>query len=111
MPAVEMHIPLIPLATVGPDESFPVGTNLDKVAKMLSLPAFPVTPFFPFLPFPLNLFSLPVKWKMRLMKPIDYQRPSSREETEEFSKNMALYCEGEVQAEVNRILRTRLKSF
>lgn len=109
MPAIEMNIPLIPVATLGPDESFPVGKNLDKVAKMLSLPAFPITPFFPFMPFPVNLFSLPLKWKMRVMRPVDYSETHSREEVEQTSKNMALFMEGEVQAELNRLLRVRIK--
>jgi 1-acyl-sn-glycerol-3-phosphate acyltransferase len=110
MPAIEMNVPLIPLATIGPDESFPVGSNWESLAKVLSLPAFPVTPFFPWLPFPFNFGSLPVRWKMRMLKVVEHERAESREKVEEVSKNMALYLEGEVQAELNRVLRTRVKS-
>lgn len=110
MPAIDMHVPLVPLATLGPEESFPVGANWEKLARMLSLPAYPVTPFFPWMPFPTNLYSLPIKWKMRSMKPVEYAKPSSREELEETSKRMALFMEGEVQAELNRLLRGRVKS-
>ena len=110
LPAIEQGVPLIPLATLGADESFPVGINFDKLARMLSLPAFPVTPFFPWLPFPLNLMSLPVKWKIRVMKPVDYPAAYSRDDVEETAKRQALFVEGDVQAELNRLLRTRIKS-
>jgi 1-acyl-sn-glycerol-3-phosphate acyltransferase len=109
-PAIDAKVPIFPLATVGPDESFPVGQNIEWLAKFLDLPAFPVTPAFPFLPFPANLFSLPVHWKMRVMKPLDYQKTTSRTELEETSKSVALFGEGEVQAELNRLLRKRIKS-
>jgi 1-acyl-sn-glycerol-3-phosphate acyltransferase len=110
MPAIDAGVPIIPLATIGPDESFPVGVNLDWLAKLLNLPAFPVTAAFPWLPFPANVFSLPVHWKMRLMKPCDYKKPASREELEEASKTLALFAEGEIQAELNRLLRGRIKA-
>jgi 1-acyl-sn-glycerol-3-phosphate acyltransferase len=109
MPAVEMKVPIMPLATIGPDESFPVGMNLEPLAKLLSLPAFPITPAFPWLPFPVNMFSLPVRWKIRMLKDVDYEKPTSREELEDRSKSLALFLEGEVQAELNRLLRTRIK--
>lgn len=112
MPAVEMNVPMFPLATTGPDESFPLGMNIEPLAKLLSLPAFPVTPLFPFLPFPANIFSLPfVKWKMRVLKPLEYPKANSREEIENTAKTQALLLEGETQAELNRILRARIKPF
>lgn len=111
LPAVEMNVPMVPLATLGPDESFPMGMNIEPLAKLLDLPAFPVTPFFPFLPFPVNFFSLPAKWKMRLLKPVEYEPVSARDQIEETSKRQALFLEGEIQAELNRLLRHRIKTF
>jgi Acyltransferase len=110
MPAIDANVPIHPLATTGPDESFPVGQNIEWLAKLLDLPAFPVTPAFPFLPFPANLVSLPVHWKMRVMKPLEYGKVNSREELEETAKSVALFGEGDVQAELNRLLRTRIRS-
>jgi 1-acyl-sn-glycerol-3-phosphate acyltransferase len=109
MPAIDAKVPIIPLATIGPDESFPVGFNFELLAKFLSLPAFPVTATFPWLPFPTNVFSIPVKWKLHLLKPLDYAQPKDREQLQETAKRVALFAEGEVQAELNRILRTRIK--
>lgn len=110
MPAIEQQVPILPLATLGCDESFPVGMNLERLAHFLSLPAFPLTPFFPWYPFPANVtMSLPVKWKMRLLKPVDYKRQDTRDALEDTSDRLALFLEGEVQAELNRLLRTRIK--
>lgn len=109
MPAIEMKVPIIPMATLGPDESFPMGMNIEPLAKLLSLPAFPVTATFPWLPFPANFLALPVKWKMRLMKPVEYEPAATRPDVEERSKTLALFLEGEIQSELNRLLRVRIK--
>jgi 1-acyl-sn-glycerol-3-phosphate acyltransferase len=109
MPAIEANVPIIPLATLGPDESFPVARNVEWLANLLELPAFQVTPFFPFLPFHANLLSFPVKWKMRLLKPVEYEVTGERHEIEESAKKQALFIEGEIQAELNRMLRARIK--
>lgn len=61
--------PAIPVAIVGSEESHPVLTNLNSVAKMLNLPYFPVTPLFPVLG-PLGLMPLPAKWTVIIGEPI-----------------------------------------
>lgn len=109
LPAIENKVPVLPLATLGPDESFPVTANLPGLARLLDMPAYPITPFFPWLPMPANLFSFPVKWKMRIMKPVDYSQGDSRDALEESAKKLALFVEGEVQAELNRLLRQRIR--
>lgn len=109
LPAVEAGVPVFPLATLGPDESFPVAKNVQWLANLLELPAFPITPTFPFLPFPINLLSLPSKWRMRVLKPVAYDKSSERHEVEESAKKLALFLEGEIQAELNRMLRARIK--
>ncbi len=110
LPALEEHIPIIPMATVGVDESFPVLANLDGLAKILNLPAFPITPFMPLLPFPFNFASLPGEWKMHVLKPVDYPQVSSRNERYETALSLSKQLDGEIQAEINRILRTRTRS-
>lgn len=110
LPAVEKNVPIYPLATLGCDEAFPQIANLDGVARYLSLPAFPITPFMPLLPFPFSLASLPIRWKMRLMKPISYKGHGTRHDLEEIAKKESFYIEGEIQAELNRLLRARIKA-
>lgn len=111
LPAMENKIPIYPMATLGADESLPILTNLDGLAKWLDIPAFPVTPFMPFLPFPLNLMSLSGKWRMRIMKPTTSPPTSNRNELYETAFKLAQFLEGEVQSELNRLLRQRIKFF
>lgn len=110
LPAIEDHVRVYPMATLGCDESFPILGNLDQIAKLLEVPAFPVTPFMPFLPFPACLMSFPGNWKMHLMGKADYQHSETRNENYETAITTARTIEGEIQAEVNRLLRTRVKS-
>ncbi len=108
MPAVKLNIPIVPVATLGADESFPVFANMDGLAKFLDMPAFPITPFFPWLPFPFNMASLPVQWKLRMLKPLDYKFRKS-DDLEGVCAQQALFLEGEIQAELNRLLRQRVR--
>ncbi len=110
LPSIEENVKIFPMATLGCDESFPIIANLDGVAKMLDLPAFPITPFMPLLPFPLNMASLPGNWKMRILKAVDYEKVESRNERYETALSLSKRLEGEVQAELNRLLRTRIKA-
>lgn len=110
LPAVRAGVPVFPLATLGCDESVPVIGNLEGLARFLKLPAFPVTPFFPWLPFPAYLASLPVPWKMHLLKECSYEKGAEHDEIEQAAQRLAEFSEGEVQAELNRMLRSRLKN-
>ncbi len=111
LPALEDNIPVIPLATVGCEESFPVAVNLDDLAKWLDMPAFPVTPFLPWLPFPLNILaSVPVTWNMSVLREQEFKKCQSREEIYETAIPLARELEGEIQAELNRLLRQRVKA-
>lgn len=102
LPAIEAAVEIFPLATVGCDEAIPTLFTVDAFADL------PITPFFPWLPFPLNLGSFPVKWHMSLCKPVHYKHDQkSRDKLEETAKQEAKFIEGELQAELNRILRLR----
>ncbi|MBS2006118.1 MAG: 1-acyl-sn-glycerol-3-phosphate acyltransferase [Cyanobacteria bacterium SZAS TMP-1] len=105
LPAVEEGVTIFPLATLGCDEATPILTNLESLAKLVGLPAFPITPFFPWLPFPFNLASLPTKWQMSLLKPLTYDVAVERDKIEETVMKQAQFAEGEIQAELNRLLR------
>lgn len=110
LPALEDHIPILPMATVGCDESFPVIANLDGLAKLLNVPAFPITPFMPLLPFPLNMASLPGEWKMKILKPVEYAKEMTRNERYEAALSLSKQLDGDIQAELNRMLRSRIKA-
>lgn len=111
LPAVEENVPIFPVATLGCEESVPTIGNFSKLAKFLSMPAFPVTPFFPWFPFPFNLGSLPVRWRMAVLRGLTYPQGTDRDNIEETAKQQSRFVEGEIQAELNRLLRSRIKSF
>jgi len=111
LPAIEEAVEIFPLATYGCDQSVPNFFNFDKLSKFLSMPAFPVSPFFPWLPFPINLATVPVKWSMVLKKSTEYEPHSNRDDLEDTAKRHARFLEGEIQAELNRIHRTKVKSY
>ena len=110
LPALQEEVPIFPVATLGCDEAFPVIANLEGVAKLLDVPAFPITPFMPFLPFPLNMMSFPGSWKMRTLRQTEYKKTDDRNERYETAQTLAKQLEGEIQAELNRLLRGRIKA-
>jgi 1-acyl-sn-glycerol-3-phosphate acyltransferase len=68
--AMKQSAPIIPVAIIGAEETYPVIANLGRVAKMLGLPYLPITPLFPWFG-PLGLIPLPTKWSLLFGKPID----------------------------------------
>jgi hypothetical protein len=74
------------------------------------MPAFPVTPFFPWMPFPFNMGSLPVHWHMAILEHCTYPHATDRDTVEETAKKQSRFVEGEIQAELNRMLRSRIKA-
>jgi 1-acyl-sn-glycerol-3-phosphate acyltransferase len=110
LPAVEMGVPIYPVATIGCEESIPTIANLEWLAKFLSMPAFPITPFFPWFPFPVNLGSLPVKWNVKVLEGCSYPQGTDRDNIEETAKKQSRFVEGEIQAELNRLLRARVRA-
>lgn len=110
LPAVEEGVKIFPLSSLGCDEAVPLIHNAGRLAKFLKMPYFPISPFFPWLPFPLNLASRPISWKMHLMKEAKYEPSSDRDTLEEETKSLSRRLEGEIQAQLNRDLRQRIKS-
>jgi 1-acyl-sn-glycerol-3-phosphate acyltransferase len=110
LPAVEENVPIIPISTLGCEESIPTIANIKFLAKFLHMPAFPITPFFPWLPFPFNLGSLPVHWRMAVLDSRSYLQQTGRDNLEETAKQQSRFVEGEIQAELNRMLRARVKA-
>lgn len=81
LPAIEASVPIYPLATLGMDDS-----KLSWLLKLIPLPA---------------------SGKMRLIEAVPYNHVKDRESIQDEAKRIALFAEGEIQAEINRQLRTR----
>ncbi|CAN5471616.1 lysophospholipid acyltransferase family protein [soil metagenome] len=67
--AIRSGVPIIPVATIGSEEIYPIIANLKPVARLLGLPYAPVTWQFPLLG-PLGLIPLPSKWVIEFGEPI-----------------------------------------
>jgi 1-acyl-sn-glycerol-3-phosphate acyltransferase len=67
--ALQAGAPIVPVAVVGAEETYPMLADAQPLAQMLRLPFFPITPLFPWLG-PLGLIPLPVKWSITFGAPI-----------------------------------------
>ncbi len=111
LPAIEEGVHIYPLATIGCEEAIPNILTPENLKKLLGLPALPVTPFFPWFPFPLNLASFPIQWYMSVCRHVPYKTTTDRDALEELSKRQTRFVQGVIQAELNRLLRGRVKSY
>lgn len=62
--AMKTGAPVLPVAVLGAEESYPVLFTSGFLANMLRMPYFPFTPTFPLLG-PLGALPLPSKWRIR----------------------------------------------
>jgi 1-acyl-sn-glycerol-3-phosphate acyltransferase len=67
--AVETGAPILPVAVVGVEETYPLVVDLKPVAQWLGAPAFPVPLTLPWLG-PLALLPLPTRWTLDIGEPI-----------------------------------------
>lgn len=70
--ALEEKVPIVPLALIGTEETYPGVGNFMGLAKMVGAPYFPITPFFPFLG-PLGMIPLPTKITVRVAEPLYFE--------------------------------------
>jgi len=68
--ALRTGVPILPVAIVGAEVSYPMLGNVKSIARLFGLPYFPITPTFPWLG-PLGLVPLPSKWLIEFGKPIE----------------------------------------
>jgi len=67
--ALRMRVPLLPVAIVGAEETYPLLYRVRSFSKALGLPFIPVTPTFPWLG-PLGLLPLPSRWRIEIGPPV-----------------------------------------
>lgn len=66
--ALETRTPIVPVAVVGAEETYPSIYNVAWLAKLMKVPYVPITPFFPALG-PLGALPLPVQIDIRFGAP------------------------------------------
>lgn len=67
--ALRTRVPLIPVAIVGAEESYPLLHRVTAFSRALGVPFIPVTPLFPWLG-PLGLLPLPSRWRISIGAPV-----------------------------------------
>ena len=67
--AMRANVPIVPVAIVGSEETYPMIGNIKSIASLFDLPYFPITPFFPVLG-PLGVLPLPSKWIITFGEPV-----------------------------------------
>jgi 1-acyl-sn-glycerol-3-phosphate acyltransferase len=68
--ALRTGAPIVPVAVVGSEETYPKIAEAPAVARAIGAPLVPITPTFPLLG-PLGLIPLPSKWRIEFREPID----------------------------------------
>ncbi len=109
--AIETNSPIIPITTIGGDEIFPLLGNIKSLARVLGAPYFPVTPAFPWLPFPVNITPLPIKFLIKIGKPIHLDYPPEKAKDRKLRLQIARDFQYEIQRDVNELLRQRKSPF
>lgn len=97
--ALRMGVPLLPLAIVGAEESYPLLYKVRAFSKLLGVPFIPITPLFPWLG-PLGLMPLPSRWQIVVGEPM--------QELEGFGANAA--DDSVVVNDLNERLRGRVQT-
>lgn len=67
--AIETNTPIVPVAVVGGEEQYISVANLDRLAKLLRMPAFPIIPQ---LLLPGGQLPLPTKYRIRFGEPMRF---------------------------------------
>jgi 1-acyl-sn-glycerol-3-phosphate acyltransferase len=67
--ALRSSVPVLPLAIVGAEETYPLLYKLRVFSKLLGVPFIPITPLFPWLG-PLGLVPLPSRWHIAVGEPM-----------------------------------------
>ena len=109
--SVSTGTPLIPIATVGGDEIFPNFVNIKSIASFMKMPFWPTTTSFPWLPFPLMFIPLPVRWMMKIHKPIDLGYPPEKATDKKLMLKLAREIQYDIQRDLNQLLRERKSVF
>jgi 1-acyl-sn-glycerol-3-phosphate acyltransferase len=102
--ALETETPVVPVAIIGTEETYPSVYNFEVLAKMMGAPYFPVTPFFPLLG-PVGLLPLPSKITVRFGKPLRFEGDPN--ESEDLIREKVQSVKESLQSEINLGLEKR----
>ncbi len=106
--ALRTGVPLIPVAIVGAEETYPLLHRVTAFSRLLGLPFIPVTPLFPWLG-PLGLVPLPSRWRISIGGEVRNIREKSPEVANDAAAVSALseQVRGELQRRLDASLAQR----
>lgn len=102
--ALETGAPIVPVAVIGSEETYPGIMDLKPLAKLFGAPYFPVTPLFPWLGF-LGMIPMPAKITIRYGKAIQLKLQPDASEQE--IQNGVDFVKNALQNEINLGLEIR----
>jgi 1-acyl-sn-glycerol-3-phosphate acyltransferase len=105
--AIATQTPIVPVITIGAEESYPNFGNWDAMARFTDMPIFPVTLTFPWLPFPFMFAPVPARWHIRFGKPIKLNYPKDKSFDTELVNRIAEDIRRQLQEELNCLLAKR----
>ena len=108
--ALATGTPIVPVAIVGAEETYPLMGNIKPLARLLGIPYFPVTPTFPWLG-PLGLIPLPSKWLIEFCPPIDTEHLQGDADDPIVVFNLADQVRETIQQTVHELLARRPEPF
>ncbi|HEY9683024.1 MAG TPA: 1-acyl-sn-glycerol-3-phosphate acyltransferase [Oculatellaceae cyanobacterium] len=103
--------PIIPIATVGLDEIYPLLGTIPFVAKLWGTPFYPVTYTFPWLPFPSSCIPLPIKTLIKIGKPVYLNYPPEAALDRGLRTRLAREFQNLTQRELDFLLSKRKSPF
>jgi 1-acyl-sn-glycerol-3-phosphate acyltransferase len=108
--ALATGTPIVPVAIVGAEETYPMLGNLKPLARLLGIPYFPVTPTFPWLG-PLGLVPLPSKWLIEFGTPIETEHLQGDADDPMVVFNLADQVRETIQQILHELLARRPDAF
>ena len=104
--AIETDTPVVPVAVIGGEEQYISVANLDRVAKMLRVPAFPIIPQ---LLLPGGQLPLPTKYRIYFGEPMHFT--GDPDEDDAIIEEKVWLVRATVQSMVNRGVKARKHVF
>lgn len=105
--AIATQTPIVPVITIGAEESYPNFGNFEAMAKFLEMPLFPITLTFPWLPMPLCYAPMPARWLIQFGKPITLNYSPDKSFDKELVNRITKEIQHMVQQELNTMLKKR----
>lgn len=106
--ALRTGAPIVPVAIVGAEETYPLLTRLPGKLSPFNIPYFPLTPTFPLLG-PLGLVPLPSKWIIEFGDPITLDAGGRDDEL--IIEKLTEDIRADIQSRLDRLLARRRSVF